>query len=187
MGIVVDALKVTPAATLTAAASGALTQSVFQTTAGSNLVMSAPGSNRLAGKNFTVVATGYASGGAGTYTATVAPILYGDASLATVTTKPLFTASAGTLAYTGTAAAGLTIPFSLWADFEGDSLSGAFSGIAQSIVSTTIKTQTVTVAPVSTINFASEPPIKFAVGVTTAGSLGAAPKVVLTDFHIEVQ
>jgi hypothetical protein len=179
-----DALVVSPAATMTAAASGALTQSVFQTTAGANLILQAPGSNRLKGRSFTVQASGYVSGGAGTYTATVAPILYGDASLATVTTKPLFTASAGTLAYTGTAAAGLTLPWSVWAEFEGDTLSGSFYGLAQSISGATAKAQTITVAPVSAINFATEPPIKFAVGVTTAGSLGAAPKLVITEFFL---
>jgi hypothetical protein len=72
------------------------TQSVFQTTAGSNLLLNAPGSNRLAGSQFYVSASGYVSGGAGTYTAAIQPILYGDVSPATVTTKPLFSGTAGT-------------------------------------------------------------------------------------------
>ena len=185
MGIIADALKVTPAATLTVAASGALTQSVFQTTAGANLILSAPGSNRLNGKNFTVIAAGYVAGGAGTYTATVAPILYGDASLATVTTKALFTASAGTLAYTGTAAAGLVVPWAVWAEISGDNVSQTFGGEAESNVLNTYKIRTALTAPVSTINFQTEPPAKFAIGLTTAGSLGAAPKCVIADFHLE--
>lgn len=170
-----DQLKITPAAALTAAG-------VFQATAGGNLVMGAPGTNRLLGKGFTVQASGYASTKAGTYTATIQPVLYGDASLATVTTKPLFSATAGTLAYTGTV--GAAIPFTLWAELEGDSLSGTFGGFGQSSVGTTVKAQAATVAPVSAINFATEPPISFAVGVNVAGTLGATPQIVLTEFFI---
>jgi len=180
MPVIVDPLKITPPAVGTAGG----TQVVFQTTAGGNLILNAPGSNRLNGKQFFVQASGYVSGGAGTYTATIQPILYGDASLATVTTKPLFSATAGTLAYTGTAAAGLTIPWTLWAELEGDTLSAAFYGNAQGQAGATFKVPTVTVAPVSTINFATEPPIKFAVGMTTGGTLGAAPKLVITEFGL---
>ena len=122
MPIISDALALTPAAANTSVG----TQVVVQKTAGGTLTLNLPGSNRLSGQQFTVLASGYFSSGAGTYTATVAPILYGDASLATVTTKPLFTSSAGTWAYTGTAAAGLTQPWSLWAVIDGDNVSQTF-------------------------------------------------------------
>jgi len=180
MAVISDALKLTPPATGTAGG----TQVVFQTTAGGNLILSAPGSNRLSGKQFYLQASGYVSGGAGTYTATIQPILYGDASLATVTTKPLFSATAGTLAYTGTAAAGLTIPWSMLAQLEGDNVSQTFYGNVEGQAGATYKSPTVSVAPVSTINFATEPPIKFAVGMTTGGTLGAAPKLVITEFGL---
>lgn len=175
MNIINDQLRITPAATLTAAG-------VFQTTAGGNLVMGVPGSNRLNGKSFTVQISGWAFAGAGTYTATIQPVLYGDASLATVTTKPLFSATAGTLAYTGTV--GAAIPFSVWAEFEGDSTSATFGGVGQSSVGNTLKAQAATVAPVSAINFANEPPVSFAVGLATAGTLGASPKFTLNEFYI---
>ena len=178
MPVIADALVVTPAAVLTNTAAS----SVVQNTAGGNLVLQAPGSNRLKGKSFYVVASGYAQSGPGTFTATIQPILYGDASLATVTTKPLFSATAGTLAYTGTTSA--AIPWSMWAEFEGDSLSGTFYGVAQSTVNATLKGQTITVAPVSTINFATEPPIKFAIGNTTAGTVGTNLKFNVTEFYI---
>lgn len=172
----IDALQITPAAVATSV------PAVFQTTAGANLILPAPGSNRLKGRNFTVQASGYVMAASGTFTATIQPILYGDASLATVSTKPLFSATAGTFAYTGTA--GGAIPWSMWAEFEGDTLSGTFSGIAQSMVGSTIKAQTVTVAPVSSINFASEPPIKFAVGIAQGGTIGASPKYVITELFL---
>src|SRR5271166_3853042 len=103
MPVIADALKVSPAAVLTSTAAS----QVVQTTAGGNLILLMPGSNRLSGKDFNIRASGWAIGGAGTYTATIQPILYGDASLATVTTKPLFSATAGTLAYTGTTSAAI--------------------------------------------------------------------------------
>jgi hypothetical protein len=142
---------------------------IFQTTAGSNLILSAPGSNKLKGRQFYVQASGFVSCASGTYTATLQPVLYGDASLATVTTKPLFSATAGTMAFTGTVAA--AIPWALWSEFEGDSLSGTFWGVAQSTVGATLKAQTITVLPVSAINFATD-------------TLGASPKFIITEFNI---
>jgi hypothetical protein len=178
MPVIADALKVVPAAVLTSTAASA----VIQNTAGSSLILKAPGSNRLLGKSFYVVASGYATAGPGTFTATVQPILYGDASLATVTTKPLFSATAGTLAYTGTTST--SIPWSLWSEFEGDTFSGTFYGVAQSTVNATLKTQTITVAPVSTINMATEPPISFALGNTCGGTVGGNLKFNVTEFYI---
>lgn len=178
MAVIADALKLTPAATMTAAAGG-----IFQTTAGANLILQAPGSNRLLGKQFYVTASGYVSCASGTYTQTIQPILYGDASLATVTTKPLFSCTAGTIAFTGTVAA--AIPWAMAAELEGDTISGTFFGNAWGQAGATFKVPTVIVAPVSTINFATEPPIKFAVGITAgAGTLGASPKFVITEFTI---
>lgn len=176
MPVIADALKIVPAAVLTSTAA----QAVVQNTAGGNLILQIPGSNKLLGKSFWVGASGFATSGPGTFTATIQPILYGDASLATVTTKPLFSSTAGTLAYTGTTSA--SIPWTMWAEFEGDTLSGTFVGVAQSTVGTTLKTQTITVAPVSTINFATEPPIKFAIGNTTAGTVGTSLKFTVTEF-----
>lgn len=180
MAIIADALKITPAATLTGTS---FTSSVVQSTAGSALILNAPGSGRLSGRTFTVVVNGYASVASGTGTATIQPILYGDASLATVTTKPLFSASAGTLAYTSTAA--VAVPFQLYVEFDGDTVSQKLQGIAQAVVNTTVTQQVTTVAAVSAINFTSEPPVKFALGFTSGGTLGATPKIVVTDFHIE--
>lgn len=172
--VIADALALSPPATMTAGG-------VFQTTAGGNLILSAPGSNRLKGKQFYLQASGYVTCASGTYTQTIQPILYGDASLATVTTKPLFSATAGTIAFTGTVAG--AIPWSITAELEGDTLSGTFFGNAYSQAGATFKVPTVTVAPVSVINFATEPPIKFAIGITAgAGTLGASPKFVITEF-----
>src|SRR5579884_3771628 len=128
MSIVVDQLKMTPPAALTSTAAS----QVVQLTAGGNLILALPGSGRFSANSFTVYAAGYAQSGPGTFTATVQPILYGDASLATVTTKPLFTSTAGTLAYTGTAAAGASIPWAIYANIVGDQVSGTFTGEAES-------------------------------------------------------
>jgi len=178
MPIINDQLKITPAAVLTSTAAS----QVVQTTAGGNLVMGVPGSARLSGNAFQVYAQGYAYSGAGTFTATVQPILYGDASLATVTTKALFSATAGTLAYTGTTSA--AIPWELTANITGDVASGTFSGWAESVVGATYKIRTVLVAPASTINWNTEPPIKFAIGNTCAGTVGASFKFVVENFQI---
>jgi hypothetical protein len=176
--IIADALRLTPAAVLTAGG----TQVVFQNTAGGNLVLSAPGSNRLQGQQFNIFASGYAQCASGTYTATIQPILYGDSSLATVTTKPLFSCSAGTLAFTGTVAG--AIPWNLSATFSGETLSGTVAGSGSGVVAVTVTSPVATTKTVSTINFATEPPIKFALGLTTGGTLGASPKFVVEQFQI---
>ena len=178
MAVIADALKIVPAAVLTSTAAS----SVVQNTSGGNLILSIPGSNRLSGKAWYVQASGYAQSGPGTFTATVQPILYGDASLATVTTKPLFTSSAGTLAYTGTAAAGAQIPWNIAAEIIADGVN-TFGGNAESQVNATFKVPTVLVAPVSTINMASEPPIKFAIGNTCGGTVGTNFKFFVTEFN----
>lgn len=176
MAVIADALKTTPPAVLTTVG----TQNVIQTTAGGNLILNAPGSNRLNGKRFSLLASGLAQGGAGTYTATIQPILYGDASLATVTTKPLFTTTAGTLAYTGTT--GAAIQWTMSGTFEGDSTSGQLFGTVSSIVQGQLKGSTVSVTPVSVINFASEPPVRFALGNTGTGTVGGGLKFVVSEF-----
>lgn len=178
MAVIADALKITPAAALTATAA----QSVVQTTAGGNLILNAPGSNRLNGTRFSVIASGLASCTAGTFTATIQPILYGDASLATVTTKPLFTTTAGTLAYTGTT--GAAIPWTLSATFEGDSTSGTLYGTASAVVGGTLSSLTASVKPVSTINFATEPPMKFAIGNTNSTTVAPGLKFIVSQFQL---
>ena len=180
MPIIVDQIKMTPAANLTSTAAS----QVVQTTAGSNLIMGLPGSARLSANKVTIFATGYAQSGPGTFTATVQPILYGDASLATVTTKPLFTATAGTLAYTGTAATGATIPWYIQAEILGDTLSNTFTGEAESAVGATYKIRTQLTAPVSTITWASEPPVKFAIGNTGGSTVGTNFKFVVEQFQV---
>lgn len=181
MPIIVDQLKMTPAASLTATAAS----SVVQTTAGANLIMALPGSARFSANKIWIFASGYAQSGPGTFTATVQPILYGDASLATVTTKPLFSATAGTLAYTGTAAAGAAIPWYLQAEILGDNASGTFNGEGESAVgAAAYKIRTQLTAPVSTINFNTEPCVKFAIGNTTAGTVGTSFKFVVESFQV---
>lgn len=180
MPIINDQLKMTPAAVLTSTAAS----QVVQTTAGSNLIMGVPGSARLSANKFWVYASGYAQSGPGTFTATVQPILYGDASLATVTTKPLFSSTAGTLAYTGTAATGAAIPWYIQAEVLGDVVSSTFTGEGESAVGATYKIRTALVAPVSTITWNSEPPVKFAIGNTTAGTVGTNFKFVVESFQV---
>lgn len=179
MAVIADALKITPAAALTATAA----QSVVQTTAGGNLILNAPGSNKLNGTRFSLLASGYASCTAGTFTSTIQPILYGDSSLATVTTKPLFTSSAGTLAYTGTT--GAAIQWTMAGTFEGDSTSGQCFGTVSSLVGGTLGAAAASVKMVSTpINFASEPPLKFAIGNTNSTTVAPGLKFVVTQFQL---
>lgn len=178
MAVIVDAVAMTPPATATAA------PAVFQTTAGANLILAAPGSNKLTGRTFLLQASGVVTTGAGTYTATIQPILYGDASLATVSTKPLFSATAGTLAYTGTV--GAVMPWTMFGKFSGSGgTTGTFSGAVESWVGGTYKIATQITAPVSAINFAAEPPFKFALGAVLAtGTLGATPKFIINEFNL---
>src|SRR5258708_38644767 len=94
--IIADALVITPPAVLTSTAAS----QVVQNTAGGNLILAAPGPNRLKGQKFYVVASGYAQAGPGTFTATGQPSPYGDASPATGTPNAFVSAPPGTPAYT---------------------------------------------------------------------------------------
>lgn len=181
MSVIADALKITPAAALTATAA----QSVVQITAGGNLILKAPGSNRLNGTRFSLAASGYAQSTAGTFTATIQPILYGDASLATVTTKPLFTTTAGTLAYTGTT--GGAIPWTLSGTFEGDSISGLCYGTCSANVGGILSSTATSVKMVSAINFQSEPPLQFAIGNTNGASVTPGLKFVVSQFQLTLE
>jgi len=71
---------------------------------------------------------------------------------------------------------------------EGHNVSQTWGGAAESNVLNTYKIRTALTAPSTAVtNFQTEPPVKFAIGLTTAGSVGSKAACVIADFHLEVE
>ena len=167
--------------------------------AGTQDNLNLPGSNRLNGQPFTIRAAGYLTLAAGTYTSGATPIqfaLYGanTASFAAASGNLLF--SAAVAAFTWSSATAKTVPWEVEAEFSGDSVSGLLVGKAQGLTSdpnglravTNTGSYTVLSSNLpSSVNFAAEPPLQFAVGVV----FGTSPNVTgpvtasLTQWQLE--
>lgn len=165
-----------PAASSVTAATGG----VFQSSVGGNLLLTAPGSARLEGRSFIIRASGYATLAAGTYTAAVTAILYGAKSLAAPGAgNAIFSASASVVQSSPAAS---SAPWLVEAQLEGDSVSGLLQGAGQGIVNNVAAARAAIGQAPTTVNFATEPPVSFAAGVTVASNATAA---VIDSFVLE--
>jgi hypothetical protein len=191
MQIIAQAVSAAPITVTGAASTTSASVSYFNVIAGepgagSQLLLSAPGTNRLNGQPFKVRSAGYTTLAAGTYTTSIT-ILTGVSKTAgftaaasnslilTTTTVPVTLSSASAVSY----------PWSLDIQLEGDSTSGVLSGTLFGQINngasigfpTTGANATwnqITNSP-STINFATEPPFQFAFGVQVGTTSNTFP------------
>lgn len=128
-----------------------------------------PGSNRLNGQQFHVLAAGNFEVGAGGGSATVTLTL--QANTGTVTT-PVYTTIAASTAYAAEALDGVFYPFSMDVTIEGDSQSALIQGTQTIYIDNTInRAGTVLNSTLSgllpaTGAFANEPPFGLVLGIT---------------------
>lgn len=164
--------------------------------AGSQLNLSLPGSNRLNGQPFVVRAGGIISMSAGTYTATIQPLVFASTTAGfTAALGNVIALTAVTAAMAVTSTAAVVSPFEIELHCIGDSTSGLLQGWFQAQNPTSASGATVTSATtsptilgriLSSVNYASEPPLQFAIGVSLATGTAAAGVVSqLTSFQIE--
>ncbi len=164
--------------------------------AGTQDNLNLPGSNKLNGQPFTVRAAGFLTLAAGTYTSGATPIqfaLYGSntASFAAASGNLLF--SSALAAFTWSSATAKTVPWEIEAEIDGDSTSGILIGASQALNSDPNSLRAATARTVlsanlpSSVNFATEPPLQFTVGVV----FGTSPNVTgpvtasMTQFQLE--
>jgi hypothetical protein len=164
--------------------------------AGTQCNLNLPGSNRLNAQPFVIRAGGIINLAAGTYTATVQPLVFASTTTgftAAVGNAIAFSTAAVALTFTSTAA--VAAPYELELHCIGDTTSGLLQGWSQGQVPTT-STGTaftlVTASPtilsriLSSVNYATEPPLQFAVGIgLTAGTAAAGSTISLTTFQCE--
>lgn len=178
----------------TAASTAGFTVIAGEPGAGTQVNLNAPGSNRLNGQPFTVRAAGNVSYPAGTYTASAIQILVcasNTASFAAATANAIASMTALTAA-TAALTAAVNIPFEVEVELVGDNTSKILSGVFQGwSAGTGLNVSTVTALaraaatnPLTTFNAASEPPVQFAVAVST-GANPAGTTVTLTQFVLE--
>lgn len=165
--------------------------------AGTQCNLNAPGSNRLNGQPFRVRAAGNISLAAGTYTSAAVPIsmiLYASntASFTAVLANNVFSSTAVAI-FTQSSAVATSLDWNIEGIFQGDNANGHLMGSTQGETMTPSGVQALSanqVAPTSpsSVNFASEPPVQFAVGFLTAAAnllnIGSAVAN-LTSFVLE--
>lgn len=166
--------------------------------AGAQLNLALPGTSRQNGQPFTVRAAGYLTQAAGTYTSAATPIqfvLFGanSASFAAASGNALFSTTALAI-FSVSSATAKSVPWEIEIEYVGDSTSGQVIGAGQGITGASVNLTTAIATaraaagtPVTQpFNFATEPPVQFAAGVSTASAnllLGSV--VTLTQFVIE--
>jgi len=186
------------AANLTAATGGVFNVIAGEPGAGTQLNLNVPGSNRLNATPFVVRAAGIISLAAGTYTATVQPLVYASTTAGfTAAASNVVAFSAAAVSLTMTTTAAVAAPFELELHLIGDNTSGTLQGWYQGQLPTTSTGTSITTATTSptalttngrvltSVNFSTEPPVQFAVGVTLAGTASATPVISLTEFQLE--
>jgi hypothetical protein len=192
-----------PAAAALAITAGAL-QSPFlviagEPGAGTQVNLNAPGSNKLNGQSFTVRAAGFITVAAGTSTTAATPIqvaLWGSntASFAAASGNALFTLTSLAF-FTYAAATATSVPWEIEVQVSGDNSSKVLVGAGQGYTGTGPNSAGTSLAQAraaianapSTMNFATEPPMQFAVGVITAAAnlIPVGSTVTLTEFNLE--
>jgi hypothetical protein len=160
--------------------------------AGSQLLMSLPGSGRFNGQPFRVRAAGYLSIAAGTFTTSIQPLLYASTTAGFTAAAANAIYSAAAQAVTISSASAKVINWSLEVYASGDTTSGLINGFYEgSINNGAIQLVDLAVlanAPTS-INFSTEPPLQFAMGVSIGTTSNTFPlsniTSTLTQFLIE--
>jgi hypothetical protein len=184
------------AASTTAAVTGIFNVIAGEPGAGSQLNLSAPGTNRLNGQPFRIRAAGYCSFASGTYTASIQPLLYASTAAGFTASAAAAIVSNAGIVVTVASASTIGVPWAIEAYLSGDTTSGTLAGISSQIVNNqTLIVTTGATAPVAILNiptsisFATEPPLQFAAAVTIGATSNDFPKsnVVsnLTQFVIE--
>lgn len=153
----------------------------------------ATGNSSLEGVAFKVKATGWVTFAAGTYTATVQPMLYVSKTVGFSASAASAIVSAAALTMTITSATLATT--TIWeneVEIAGDSTTGNIAGKSGGwikdvnnlalLVTPAILVQANT--PVS-VNFATVPPLEFAVGVTLGSGAPATSVITLNKLYIE--
>ncbi len=143
---------------------------VFQDASGQHNLL-APGSSRLEQVPFRVRASGWAKIPAGTFTATLVAALYGVAGPGawTAASGNQIAASASQ-SYTQAGTTAVVVPFMVEAELEGDSTSGLLQGVYDAVVKNVFTAITALTNAPTGVNFANEPPVQFAAGVTLANA-----------------
>jgi len=188
-----------PAAAPITLAAGAATASFSiiagEPGAGTQVNLNAPGSNRLNGQSFRVRASGTIALAAGTYTAAATPLQIfinasNTASFAAASGNQLFS-STSLAAFTWTSAVAGGIDWQVEGLLVGDSSAGKIGGLVIGTMTdpngvATVTSNVASITSPSSVNFASEPPLQFTVGIrTAAANLLASPVANLTSFVLE--
>lgn len=186
-------VTVTGAVSTTAVNAGIFNVIAGEPGAGSQLLFSAPGTNRLNGQPFRVRAAGYLSIAAGTFTTSVQPLLYASTSAGFTASAAAAIYSAAAIAVTISAATAKVVPWSLEGYVSGDSTSGLLVGSVLGLVNN--GAQQGATAPVAivnaptSVNFATEPPLQFAAAVSLGTTANTFPTSTVTStlsaFQIE--
>lgn len=189
-------ITATGAASTTAAVTGIFNVIAGEPGAGSQLNLSAPGTNRLNGQPFRVRTAGYCSFASGTYTASIQPLLYASIAAGFTASAAAAIVSNAGIVVTVASASTIGVPWAIEAYLSGDTTSGTLAGISSQIVNNqTLIVTTGATAPVAilniptSINFSTEPPLQFAAAVTIGATSNDFPKSTvvsnLTCFQIE--
>lgn len=184
-------VTVTGAASTTAVNAGIFNVIAGEPGAGSQLLLSAPGTNRLNGQPFRVRAAGYLSVAAGTFTTSVQPLLYASTTAGFTAGASTAIYSAAAVAVTIAAAAATGIPWALEILMSGDSTSGKLVGSATGLMNNGAQqgaTAPVAIVNVPTsVNFSTEPPLQFAVGVSLGTTSNTFPTSTTTSTLTSLQ
>jgi hypothetical protein len=175
--------------TITGATGGVFKVIPGEPGAGAQATLNVLGSGKLNGQQFHVKASGVASVSAGTYTATVQPLLYASTVAGYTASAAAAIYSAAAINVTVSSASVVNIPWIIDATLEGDSTSGLLVGSVLGLANNGAQqgaTAPVAIVNVPTsVNFASEPPLQFAIGTTLGGATtGATSTVALSQWQI---
>ena len=165
--------------TVTGATGGVFNVIPGEPGAGAQAALNLPGTGKFNGQYFKVRASGLVTLNAGTYTATVQPLLYASTVAGYTASAAAAIISAAAYNVTVASASTVKVPWTAEASLEGDSTSGQVNGsytgsydngASQIVALAAIANR----GTVSSVNFASEPPVQFAIGVTLGGATVAA-------------
>ena len=179
-------------ASTVAASTGVFNVIAGEPGAGSQLSLSAPGSNRLNGQPFRVRAAGFVTFAAGTYTSSIVNQLYASTTAGFTAAAASAIYSSAAVAVTVSSATAKVFPWFVETLLEGDSTSGLLNGQNTAGMNNGAQQQITPVAitnvPTS-VNFATEPPLQFAVSIAVGVTSNTYPlnggSATLTQLQIE--